>query len=271
MIGLLHHWRPSPQLGKQTFLITGASSGIGEQIAVEAARKNATLIIVGRHEKRLEDVKHHCQQYTTNDVITYSIDLEDINQVAHMLNDILATHRIDVLINNAGIGRTDWFIEHTYEEIEHLFQVNVLSMMHITQVVADHMIRHGGGHVFHTASVAGKVATPKTAVYSATKAAIIAFSNALRVELSPFQIMVTTINPGPVNTRFFERNGVRKDYLNRVKPFIITSESIAKRVMQSVGYPDREITMPWTLHIGSILYQICPTLGDRLLSRWFNK
>lgn len=271
MQSLFSFVQASPSLKGQTILITGASSGIGEQIAKQVAAKEATVILTGRHYGRLSAVKEACEQACGHKAYMYQLDLADIDQVDKVLSTILEQHRVDVLMNNAGYGMTELFVENKYQDIEKLFQVNVLSLMYVTQRVAIQMLDHGGGHLFHTASMAGKVATPKTAVYSATKAAVIAFSNALRVELAPYNIHVTTINPGPVDTRFFERIGSGKQYLERVERFMLSSEEVASKVVASIGHAKREITVPWSLKLGNALYHVMPSVGDKILQTLFSK
>ena len=89
--------------------------------------------------------------------------------------------------------------------IRNMFEVNVLGMMVLTQQVAIQMAEQKHGHIINVASIAGKIATPKTAVYSATKFAVLGFSNALRLELKPLGINVTTVNPGPIETAFLTK------------------------------------------------------------------
>lgn len=257
-------------LKEKTVLITGASSGIGASIAIELAKQKSILILTGRNQQRLEDVKEQCQHYSSS-VYTYQMDLLDINQVDQVLDELLSHHKIDVFMNNAGIGLTEYFIKNTYQSIEQLFQVNVLSMMYLSQKVAIHMIDNGGGHIFHTASVAGKVPTPKTAVYSASKAAIIAFSNAIRMELASYHIKVTTINPGPVDTRFFDNIKSGQDYLQKVKPFVLSSETVAKKIVATIGSSRRELTVPISMKVGSLLYQLAPTMADKIVTALFKK
>lgn len=271
MKSLLTYLKKPPTLRGQTVLITGASSGIGEEIARQAAEKEATVILVGRHQGRLTAVKEACEQMSGHKAYMYQMDLIDINQVDDVLSSILSAHQVDVLMNNAGYGITELFLENDYQEIEKIFQVNVLSLMYITQRVALHMVDNDGGHLFHTASIAGKVATPKTAVYSATKAAVIAFSNALRVELAPHNVKVTTINPGPVDTRFFERMGSGQHYLEKIEHFMLSSEKVASKIVNTIGYSKREITLPLSMKLGSMLYHVMPTVGDKILQTLFNK
>jgi len=119
--------------------------------------------------------------------------------------------------------------------------------------------------------LAGKVSTPKTAVYSATKGAVISFSNALRMELDPVNIRVTTVNPGPVDTPFFNQFDPDREYLQKMGYLVLKPEKIARKIVQNAGKNKREINLPLLLSGATHLYQLFPEIGDFILSRSFKK
>ena len=134
--------------------------------------------------------------------------------------------------------------------------------MLLTRLVASQMIEQGHGHIFNIGSMAGKITTPKSAAYSATKAAVIAFSDGLRLELKPFNIFVTTVNPGPVATNFFEVADHSGSYLNSVKNMVLDPDKLAVEIVNTFNRRKREINRPRYMEFASVLYKMAPTVGD---------
>ena len=192
-------------LKDKTILITGASSGIGEYVAYEAATKGANLVLCARREDKLRDVKSKCEALGAGTVYAIPLDLanpDSMDRLAKQLDEM--TIRVDTLINNAGFGHSEPFVTTDFKLVQNMFQVNVLGLMYLTQQLALIMLEQGSGQIINVASLAGKTSTPNYATYGATKGAVISFSNALRMELKPHNIQVTTVNFGPVDTPFFD-------------------------------------------------------------------
>lgn len=253
-------------------LITGASSGLGEMIAYEAAKKNASLILCARNMEKLKKVASISRAMTTGKVLIQSLDISDYNSVEQLMTFIEENELpIDVLVNNAGVGIFKPFLETSQEEIDMMFSVNILGLMTLTQKVAVTMAENKKGHIINIASQAGKMATPKSSVYAATKFAVIGWSNALRLELKPFGIKVLTVNPGPMRTNFFDTADPTGDYLKQVSAFVTEPERLAKKVVNTIGSNRREINTPWMMEVGSIGYTLFPRVGDFLTGGLFNK
>lgn len=260
------------RLTGKTVFITGASSGIGEEMAYEAARQGANLVLAARREEKLNSVKQKCENLSGISASVFKLDVSDPDSIIQTVDKIIEqTGTIDVLINNAGFGFTNDFLTFDMKKAESLFRVNVLGLMYITQLVALHMAKNQAGHIFNVGSIAGKAATPKTAVYSASKFAVIGFSNALRLELRPLNIKVTTVNPGPVDTDFFDQFDPEGDYLGKVKLFVLTPEKVAKKTIDAIGKNKREINLPGILSSASYFYQLFPRIGDFLTIKLFDK
>ncbi|WP_208559695.1 SDR family NAD(P)-dependent oxidoreductase [Marinilactibacillus kalidii] len=252
-------------------LITGASSGIGEEMAYAAAKKGATLVLCARREDRLEEVRNHCLGLTTADVHVYPLDVSNPDAIEQTMANIESeVGTIDVLINNAGFGHTEEFVSYDLNKAENMFRVNVLAVLYLSQLAAIQMAEKQSGHIINVASIAGKVATPKAAVYSATKFAVIGFSNALRLELAPLNVKVTTINPGPVDTAFFDSFDPSGNYLDKIRSFVLTSEEVAEKTINVIGTNKREVTLPFSLNVASKFYNLFPRLGDYLIINNFD-
>jgi len=114
------------------------------------------------------------------------------------------------------------------------------------------------------------IASAKSSLYSATKFAGIGFSNALRLELMPYNVYVTTVNPGPIKTAFFDKADPDGSYVKAVDKYILEADTVAKQIVNNFGKKKRELIMPFTLKAAHKLYTLFPNLGDKLASKMFN-
>lgn len=252
-------------------LITGASSGIGQQIAIRAAAEGAQLVLVARRRTELVRMAQILTEYFETKVLIVTADLTQQVQIDRTVEKAIAFFgRIDVLINAAGYGDFKPAAEFSYDEIEAMFRLNTFAMMHLTKLVIDNMKQRQTGHVFFIASIAGKLATPSSGVYSATKSAIISYADALRLEMKRFNINVTTVNPGPVATPFFTRTTALNDYYQRINRYTLSSQEVAESVIKAIIKPKRDITQPWMLKWGSRLNRLAPAIGDYFILNVFN-
>ena len=260
------------QINGQTILITGASSGIGKQTAIEASKAGTQLILCARRVEQLKEVKNLCLVLGAKSVRYYALDIGDVESIDQLVHSFQKERiQIDVLINNAGFGHDEAFIETDFDLVLELFKVNVLGLMYLTQKVALTMVDHEKGQIINVASLAGKVSTPNYATYGATKGAVISFSNALRMELEPLNIQVTVVNFGPVDTPFFDHVGSdRKDKADK-SPLTLTVEQAGKTVFGAIGTKKREVNRPVLLGVGAKLYHFAPQLVDYLLVKYYNR
>ncbi|MDN6195781.1 MAG: SDR family NAD(P)-dependent oxidoreductase, partial [Atopostipes suicloacalis] len=242
------------------------------ETAYQLAKKNKNLILTARRVEKLKKIKDKCEKIGIGKIYVFPMDLSSVTQI-DQLDRFIANNniQIEVLINNAGFGYAGSFVKMSDKKIEELFRVNVLGLMYLTQRIAISMLDYGKGQIINLASLAGKVATADFAVYAATKAAVIAFSNALRLELKKHGINITLINFGPVDSPFFNKitGHRRKQSLN--SPFILKTEAAAKQVVRAVGKNIREINRPLLLAFGAKLYSIAPALVDQVLLSYFRE
>lgn len=256
----------------KTVIVTGASSGIGRQMARECAARGAHVILIARSEDRLERLKNELTMQHEVKVDLRPLDLGDAEAVKKVFEAIkLEYPEIHVLINNAGFGIFDTFAEAKLEDIERMFRVNVLGLMTVTRLILPKMLQQGAGHIINVASIAGKIATPKSTVYSATKHAVLGFSNGLRMELAGTGVHVTSVNPGPIRTHFFTIADPEGFYTTKVGRFMMTPEEVAGKVVDAIGTRKREINLPWAMDFGARLYQWFPGLIERVAGPLFNK
>lgn len=188
---------------RKTVFITGATSGIGKGCAEKFAENNYNLIITGRREELLEDLKRDLQKKYTIDVTTLCFDVQNKEAVFSAVHELAVEKReIDILINNAGLalGR-DSFDEADISDWETMMSTNVNGLLYVSRALMPFLIK-SKGHIINMGSIAGKEVYENGNVYCASKYAVDAISKAMRIDLLKHSIKVTSINPGAVETEF---------------------------------------------------------------------
>ncbi len=193
-------------MDRQTALITGATSGIGEATAHALAAAGWNVIVTGRRAERLKALKEELKSAHGVDVLTLSFDVRDPHQVAASLGTLPGRWReIDLLVNNAGgaLG-LEPIDEGNPGDWEQMIDTNVKGLLYVTRIVAPGMVERGGGHIVNIGSIAGRQVYANGAVYCAAKHAVNALSQGMRTDLVRHGIRVTEIRPGMVETEFSE-------------------------------------------------------------------
>ncbi|MBD2700037.1 SDR family oxidoreductase [Spirosoma sp. BT702] len=194
---------------KKTALITGASSGIGRELARLFAKDGYKLVVVGRNTELLEQLANtHTNQYGTETVIIQK-DLADPNAPEEIYAETQSKGiQVDVLVNDAGFGEYGQFATETDLQKElNVVQVNAVALMHLTKLYVKDMVARQDGKILMLGSEVSVVPNPMMAVYGATKAFIKSFSEAIRNELQGTNVTVTVLMPGATNTNFFNVAG----------------------------------------------------------------
>ncbi|MDO7907026.1 SDR family oxidoreductase [Paenibacillus sp. JX-17] len=248
-------------LKDRVVFITGASSGIGALSASMLQEKGAIPILAARSREKLEKISQTLQGPHEIKVL----DVTDSEQVERVFADVYQKYgRIDILLNNAGYGKFEYATEMSVTEFEDMMDVNYMGLVRCTKQVLPHMIEQRYGQIVNVASMAGKIGTAKSASYTATKHAVLGFSNALRQELRGTGITVTTINPGPIDTPFFEMADPSGNYVNNVKWMLMKPESVSGHIVKAIEKRKEEVNLPRLASAGVWLYQLFPRLADRL-------
>lgn len=189
-----------------TALITGASSGIGTELARIHARNGDNLVLVARKGARLNELKSELE--AAHDIIV-TVIAEDLSVAGSAQKVFQATQGagidIDILVNNAGFGGHGKFHERDLARDEAMIQLNAATLTSLTHLYLQGMVKRGHGKVLNVASTAGLIPGPLQAVYYATKAYVVSFSQAIAEELSGTGVTVTALCPGPVSTEFVTR------------------------------------------------------------------
>lgn len=187
-------------------LITGASGGIGLEIAKLFAKEKINLLLTARSEKKLNSIKQQLEKDYKIKVYYVAADLSNINGVKVILNYVEENSlHIAYLINNAGFGDYGAFLERRIEKYREMIALNVSALVELTYYFSKIMIRQGYGKIMNVASTSGFQPVPYFAVYGASKAFVMSFTEALHKELEKTGVTVTVLSPGPTETGFMDK------------------------------------------------------------------
>ena len=187
---------------KKTALITGATSGIGRATAHVFAEHGINLILCGRRQHRLDSVEKALSRKT--DVHTLNFDVRNREKTLHAISSLPDDFKsVDILINNAGNAHgLDPIQNGDLDDWDAMMDINVKGLLYVSKIVIPRMVERQSGHIINIGSSAGKEVYPKGNVYCGSKHAVVAITEGMRIDLNPFGIKVSAINPGLVETEF---------------------------------------------------------------------
>ena len=189
-------------LDRCTALITGASSGLGMEFARQLAPRASTLVLVARRLERLDALKGELERPGLT-IYCRQVDLSERAEIEALVEWLVITGvKTNLLINNAGLGDHGRFESSDWERVQAILDVNIGALTRLTHALLPMLKAQAGAAILNVSSVAGFLPIPKLAVYSASKAYVSAFSEAIRAELRGTGVRVTTLCPGPVSTGF---------------------------------------------------------------------
>lgn len=244
----------------KTALITGASRGIGKAIALELARQGIQhLLLVARDRQKLADVAAEITNLGVK-VTTLSVDLTQSSSINIAIAQAWRTHRpIHLLVNCAGVAHQAPFLESQLPKVEEEITLNLLGMMTVTRLLAKRMANQKEGAIVNVASLMGKVAAPTMSTYSATKFAIVGFTQALRSELADHNIKVVALLPTLTDT----------DMARNLKLFRwvmpMTPEKVAQAMIAGLYKNSGEILVGWQSYLAVWCQRIFPQLLQKIL------
>ena len=246
-----------------TVLITGASSGIGEGCARKFASHGARLILNARSTDKLKNLARELQENYNTECYIMPFDVRDHKMASNMLEALPDEWKaIDILINNAGLAvGVDKEHEGNIDEWDTMIDTNIKALLSMTRLVVPGMVERGRGHIINIGSIAGDAAYPGGSVYCATKAAVKALSDGLRIDLVDTPLRVTNIKPGMVETNFsvirFRGDKERADNVYKgIKP--LNGDDIAEVVYFAASAPEHMqvaeiLVMPTNQATGTIV------------------
>lgn len=247
------------KLANKVVAVTGASSGIGRATVLKLDEAGAIPVLLARRADKLEETAGLLSR--NKDVLCLTVDVTDDGQVEQAVARIIERYgRIDGWVNNAGAGVFAPFLDTPPDVFERLMALNCLSLVRCTRAVLPHMLSVGQGVIVNVASVAGKIGTAKSTAYSASKHAALGLTTSLRAELAGTGVKVCAVNPGPVDTPFFDLADPSGDYVRNISWFMIKPDKVAKAILRALATGKADITLPAAASLGAKLLQTLPNL-----------
>ncbi|WP_312117324.1 SDR family NAD(P)-dependent oxidoreductase [Brevibacillus reuszeri] len=251
-------------------VITGASGGLGKALTELHLQKGDLVIATSRSESTLEAFARKLSHPEKLYIYPLNVGNNDaVRQFAAWVH--VRFGKCDLLYNNAGMAVFESLVLMRLEELEETLLTNIAGVMYTTRAFLPMMLQEKQGHIVNIASLAGQVATAKAAVYAASKAAVIRFSEGLRHELVDTGIQVTCALPGPIDTPFLDRADKTGTYRSKVSSYLLSPEQTASLIYKAVQRKRPEVAMPFRLHALSFLYSLMPHKLKQLVAPLLNR
>lgn len=241
---------PAGWAAGEVALVTGASAGIGRAVARALAAAGARVLVHGRDPGRTIGVAQEV------DGTALVADLKDPAQRQRLVSEASAVHgRVDVLVNNAGVGWSGPFTAMSADRLREVIEVDLVAPLHLSSMLLPAMINHDHGRICFVSSVAGRTAVAGESVYAAAKAGLDAFADSLRLETSGSSVAVCSVLPGAVATDFFTRRG--RAYQRRF-PRPVPVETVARAVVDALRSDRAEVWVPAWMRIVPAVRAVLP-------------
>jgi len=242
-------------------IVTGASSGIGRETALVFAAAGARVVAAARNAAALQEI-------ASDRILPVPTDVTRDDDVRRLVETTLERFgRVDVLVNNAGIGIRATVENTQFADAQRLMDVNFFGVLRCTQAVLPHMKKQGSGQIVNIGSILSLVATPRNSIYSASKFAVRALSDSLRIELRDSGIDVILVMPGYTDTPFFD-NQIRYGGPARIGPWKgVHPRTVARAIFRACARRKREVVLTVPGKVGALLKRCCPRFLDWTLSR----
>lgn len=250
-----------------TALVTGASSGIGQALALRLAREGARVALVARRLPQLEAVAAELEGASGGEALVLPCDVADRAQVFTAAERALERFGgVDLLVNNAGYGHHRRFLDWDLDDMERVMRVNYLGALYWTKALLPQMIERRRGWMVFIASVAGKIGVPEESAYVASKFALVGLAEALSIELEDDGVHVLTVCPGTVRTDFFD-----EEALARMPPVsrrsMMEPEPVVEAIIRALRRGKHEITVPGRFATAYVVKAISPAFLRRSVKR----
>ena len=250
-------------------LITGASSGIGKQTAIEFAKLGSNIILVARRKNKLEQVENELKQFNVTTLVC-ACDVSKKDQVEKMSKIVFEEfNSIDILVNNAGFAIYGSVHDLSINDIESQMETNYFGMVYCTKNFLPSMLNKKSGHIVNVASVAASFGLPGIASYCASKFAMLGFSEGLKHELSGTGVGITVVSPIMVKTDFFDHPSFEK--MPKYSPTSLNSKTVAKAIVKASNSSRLEMITPSIIRIAVWLKHTFPYFINPILGKSFKK
>ena len=250
-------------------LITGASSGIGKETAIQFAKLGANVVLVARRKDKLVQVETELKKLNVSTLVC-QCDVSKKDQVKEMSKTVLEKFgSVDFLINNAGFAIYGYVSDLTIDEIESQMQTNYFGMIYCTKNFLPSMLKKKSGHIVNVASVAASFGLPGIASYCATKFAMLGFSEGLKHELKNTGVGITVVSPIMVRTDFFDHPSFEK--MPKHSTTSLSSKTVAQAILKAVNSPRLEIIVPSIVRGAVWMKNTFPYFINPVLGKSFKK
>jgi len=250
-------------------VITGASSGIGRETAIQFAKKGAQIILVARRKQKLEELEKELQKFNVSTMVC-QCDVSDKSQVKEMSQTVLEKFdSVDILVNNAGFAIYGSVSNLTIDDIESQMATNYFGMIYCIKNFLPSMLKKKSGHIVNVASVAASFGLPGIASYCASKFAMLGFSEGLKHELKDTGVGITVVSPIMVRTDFFDHPSFEK--MPKYSPTSLSSKTVAKTILRAANSPRLEIIVPSVVRGAVWMKNTFPYFINPILGKSFKK
>jgi len=252
----------------QIIAITGASSGIGKQAAIDFSYNGAkTVILISRNITKLNQAKKNLNPDCNVEI--YSCDISNKKMVYDIGQTIIEKMgAIDILVNNAGIGIYGKVVDQTIEDIEKVTSTNYLGMIYFTKSFLPSMIKNKRGHIVNVASLAASFGVPCMAAYCGSIFAMLGFSESLSYELKHTNVGVTVVSPIAVKTNFFDNESFRGKMPHKLG-YVLDPKTVSKAILKAAYSKRIEIVVPFFVRSAVWLKHTFPYLINPIISSSF--
>lgn len=256
---------PVVEIAGATALVTGASSGIGASVVRALVAAGSRVALVARRQDRLEAL---ARELPTGIAGSFPCDVRDPRAIAATVAAVTAAlGPVDVLVNNAGVGRYLSFLDSSPEDVAAIFETNLHAALNFTRAVLPGMLARRRGHLVNVASIAARIGSRNHTIYCASKFALAGFSESLAFELDGTGVGLTLVNPGIVATRFFDHASFAT-FPGSARARAIPPERVAAAIVKAIVRESPEVTVPATYDLGILLKTAAPGFFRRLMRRY---
>ncbi len=251
------------QFRDRTAIVTGASSGIGAQLARDLVARGMRVALLARRVDRLQTL---AAELGGDRTLAVACDVADRASIDAAVATVHAQWgRIDLLVNNAGYGHHGLFKDEPLDAFEGMMRTNYLGVVWTIRAVLPHMRARGEGWIVNVSSVAGKLGQPDEAAYTASKFAVTGLTEALAIEFAPLGIHVMAVYPALVRTEMFTPEILARMPERATRTFI-DAPAFTRAVLRALERGQHEVTVPWYVNIAYILRAVFPALHRRITS-----
>lgn len=237
---------------RKTIVITGASSGIGAELAKLYAYQDYRLVLIGRNDARLEEVAKHCRA-KTSEVLPFIIDVTDYQAMKNIMQSIEEEYGIDIIIANAGVSAGTLGGTESYEQTKQILDINIYGVVNTILPIMDSFIKKRSGKIAIISSIAGLVGLSSSPAYSTSKAAVLTYAESLRNLLSKHGVSVSLVIPGFVKSPMTDKNQYNM-------PFLMPTEKAADIIINGIKKGKRQIIFPMRSYLAVMCFKMLPVI-----------